>query len=609
MNQHGRCLLILLLCFFSIAGLYAGPKTEWHLVGTINTPAAILKEIAAIEDVKPIYEACRQNVDKLFHSEALKKIEKYNLDETVFFAYGSVGEKSRSRFYVWTGDAKQPKFLRVCDSPFEILPFTDMPADYGRESGTKESVAFPQELSSFPADALFGLKFLQQASLEELKNDLEAELKLDKKIDERKCKENMRKLSRMMRKGQIKSIAEAEEIKCPLDGKYSLNDADKSVSCSHVVKIPDYRSIKLEGAAKRALEIINILENIDEISAHAIKDSGKFELLLKHRQQKPISVQISSDIFPAFAWVENLAEFDRLSPDASFHMVVNPDIVDYYQKVSAARAKYSNHRPAALSQFEELLPRGPMLLSMVKNFNLMSAQMPDGMLSLGISPEKHDMVKKAMQEQGVPLAFSRHEIYGRDVEMVEMPDMGRGFNTIGETDNRIFVVPDGEKRTMLCFGEHSAKRQLAMENGEKRALSLWSDVKRPVKFAMAHRFETLLHSVLKLANQTMFMNELRLCEHNLMEWRQKNREAATALKMGDAMPAGLRACCPRNAILLGEKPGQVMCAVHSYQTMGKIEAQFLSASVSSDRWIRFYVLKEDGQSRFVIDFTSGREVK
>lgn len=605
---HRICLV---LCFSFLFGhatcASETADTQWHLTGKLNTPKILWQRLTQIAEIKPVYDACQADVQKLLLSGEFASASWEIADTTIFFAVSSKKNDAGSETSFWSqGPDKSTRFLGSFPS-FDYF-VSSIILNHRNESGdSSKELELPKQCLELDENSLLHVKIVSATMLNQLEKDLVNELTLDNKKLESSCRQNIRTLNRRLKKGEIKGDAAAADTRCPLNGQYRLNASDGRFACNHVVTVPDYRKMSLEGAARQALIIIEILENISDIDIKISEPSENLVVELGYNQKAQVERLRASSNFPELSWFEDLKNFDRFSPGVSMHLALTPDLIGFFTKVSTMDPDIS--QLLAGKSPAEILPEKMVVLSMTGGFDPFSMRLPDSSISLGLSAAKVATIKALLQDSGAPVKFDTCELNGRDIEVLEIPELGHQFNSAEVTDNRIFILPDTDARVKICLGREACLRQLALDSGESPAVSLWHDIKAPLKLAMAYRLETIAAELLKLANQAHFEVERGVCQKNVNNWRQANREIANSLKEGMEIPQDLKKCCGREAIMLSEQPGQIECAVHSHGNTRRINNQFYKVDIASDRWLRLYSQRGEGKSKLVFDVIKAREVE
>ena len=147
--------------------------------------------------------------------------------------------------------------------------------------------------------------------------------------------------------------------------------------------------------------------------------------------------------------------------------------------------------------------------------------------------------------------------------------------------------------------------------GERRPVSLFADIKLPVKLAFACRADGIGQGVLQYANFNALRMEARECEQHLDEWKEVNQKVYEQLSPGGRIPEDLARLCPRNGYFLVEENDyeKVRCAVHNYRAVGEAQTLFVKADIPAGRWLRAYVVKDGAKRRLIVDFYRPAEVK
>ena len=582
---------------------------QWSAFGRISTPLTIWQHLIEIEEIKPVYEACRNDFANLLPTATYAIPGDARIDETFYFAIGQKKKQEESQYFVWVNGAdNKTRFIGTYPSIFVFInpaykPYRASTYEDSDSARRTENMEMPQALLALDDKSMLHIKILRDSLLDEIKSDLENELNKEDKLFALKCHTQARKLTRLKNAGSKQPEA-IENLQCPLGGSYSIDDSGKKYVCNHIVKAIDYRNTPLKGAARQALALVECLENLSDIELKVTTDSTAARVEFSWNAKAVSSSKGLFESFPEAGWIDDIRKYDRLSPVDSMHFALDIDWIGFFDQL---REKDPAYDPLCGKKPAELLPEGLIMLSTSGAFNPFMRKLPQASLSLGMTAEKIANIKSLLS--GTPVRSSEYEVHGRDLEAFEIPDLGHAFNSDADTDHRIFVLPGVDGRSRICFGEESARRQLELDCGETKAVSLWHDIDVPVKFAMAFRADACAMALLKTANETRFSNEIRNCLDNISTWRMNNREVAEKIKETRVIPDDLKKCCNRDGIVLDGRYGFAECAVHQFRNISCVEDQFYQANIASDRWLRIYVRRGEGKSSLVVDLIRAVEVK
>lgn len=598
-----------MLMFLPCSYAAEADEPQWNAFGRISTPLAIWQHLVEIEEIKPVYEACRNDFANLLPTATYAIPGNARIEDTFYFAIGKKKKQEESEYFVWVyGADNKTRFIGTFPSIFSFAnpayrPYRSAYHEDNDSAGAPESMEMPRALLALDDKSMLHIKILSDSLLAEIKSDLENELTKEDMLLALKCRSQARKLTRLKNAGSRQPEA-IENMECPLGGRYSVDGSGKKYLCNHVVKTMDYRKTPLAGAARQALALVECLENLSDIELKVTSDSTAASVEVSWNAKAVSSSKGLFEAFPEVRWIEDIRKYDRLSPRDSMHLALNIDWIGFFDKLRETDPAYDSlagKKPA------ELLPEGLIMLSSSGAFNPFLPRLPQACLSLGMTAEKILNVKSLLQ--GAPVRSSEYELHGRDLEVFEIPDLGHAFNADADTDHRIFVLPDEDGRSRICCGEESARRQLELDCGETKAVSLWHDIDVPVKFAMAFRADACARALLKTANEMRFGNETRVCLDNTSTWRTNNRELAEKIKEDRVIPDDLKKCCNRDGIMLDSRYGYIECAVHQFRNVSSVEDQFYQANIASDRWLRIYVRRGESKSSLIVDLAKAVGVK
>ena len=597
-------MVLLLLAFCATAGI-AAEEYQWETIVRIKSPTDLWKSIASIEELQPVITACADRAWELLLGDHFVLPENFSVNEIMHIAIGRNKKRHNSISAVWS---EKPDGTRVFLGAYS--GFLSIFDKYQYEHPVaSEGVVFPDVLAELDQSAIFHLRFLSENAVSDLTYALSAELMSeDKKLDYR-CQENVRKLQRRLRKGEIAGLPAQGLPDCPLQGKYLFAAATKKFACSHQLKKPDLAAAKFEGYQQTAYDFLNMIQRLKSFS---IKLGGAAEKLTVEIDVTGEAKTVSGNEFAIYAipgWFEGVADLHDFSQSASMHLVLAPDFSRFINDFRRGDPQFFE-RVFADRKPEEFLPQGPIQLSLFGNLNLRGYSLPTVVISAGISPEKYAGLKDFAVSQGMPVQPQKVEIYGREVDLIEMPVERHAFNR-QESDQRIFILSENAQRMAVCVGETAAREKLALLCGERLPVSLFPDIKLPVKLAFAYRADGLGQGLLEYVNSSAMQVEARECSKRLSEWRDANKEAFTRLSHGDKIPDDLARLCPRNGYFTADKNeyDKVGCAVHNYQALGEAQTRFIKAEVPAGRWLRGYIVKDGTKRRLTLDFYRPAEVK
>jgi len=595
--------MILLLVFCATSGI-ADEDYQWETLIRVNTPASLCKAVAGIEELKPVIDACGDKAWKLLLGDFVFLPENFTADAILCIAIGRKRDRSNFLHAIWSENPDGTKIYLGAFRNFMYL------FDRQNSSGqiNADEMTFPEAFSQFDQSAILQLRFYSDSAVSDLTNALIAELTRDEQSLAFSCRENLRKMRRLLRKGEIDGLPK-DLPKCPLKGKYSFDAATRKFVCSHQQKQPDLATADFDHYQAGAYDLLKMLQNLRSFVIKLGSDTDNLTVEIDVAVDTP---ELSSDAFMAYSipgWFTGLADMQGFSPSASSHLVLAPDFSSFLAKVRAGdpmffESLFGENNP------EDFLPRGPVQISLFGDISLRGRSFPPVAFSANISAEKYAALKDFAISRGMPAQPQTIEIYGREVDLIEMPVEGHSFNR-QETDQRLFIVPESEQQMSVCVGEASAREKLGLLCGERLSMSLFADIKLPVKLAFACRADGLGQGLLQYVNFKALRLEAIECEQRLSEWKKANQKVYDQLSPGGKIPDDLARLCPRNGYFLVEKNDytKIRCAVHSYHAADDIQTLFVKADIPKGRWLRAYVLKDGSKRRLTLDFYRPAEVK
>lgn len=597
--------MILLLIAFCAASGIAADEYQWETVIRIKTPAEVWKAIASIEELQPVISACADQTWNLLSGEHFMLPENFSTDDILYIAIGRKKDRQNSVHALWSEKSDGTKVFLGAYSAF--LSYFER---YHHEHPlVSEGVPFPEVFATFDQNAVFLLRFLSEYAVADITEALSAELAGESKKLDSRCRENLRKLQRRLRKGEITGLPKNGLVECPLHGKYSFNEATGKFTCSHQLKMPDLTSARFESYQQTAYDF---LKNLQGLKSLEVKVDAAAEKLVVEVDMTGEPTPISGYEFAAYSipgWFNGVADLQDFAQSASMHLVIAPDFARFVNSFRRDDPQLFE-RVFAGKNPEEFLPQGPMMISLFGDMSLREYSLPSVVISAGITPEKFAVLKDFAVSQGMPVQPQKTEIYGREVDLIEMPVERHAFNR-QQSDQRLFIMEEKAHRMAVCVGEPAAREKLALNCGERASVALFSDIRLPVKLALAYRADGLGQALLQHVNSVALQYEAKECANHLTEWKKANDATFAKLRPGDSIPEDLARLCPRNGYFVaGESEyDRVRCAVHNYRGFREVQMQFVKAEIPTGRWLRACITKDGSKRRLTLDFFRPAEVK
>jgi len=597
-------LILLLMAFVATSGI-AADEYQWETVIRIKTPAEAWKKIASIEELQPVINACADQSWNLLAGEQLMLPEKFSPDDILYVAIGRNKDRRNSIHALWSEKNDGTKVFLGAYSFF--LSYFER---YHNEHPlVSEEVPLPEIFATLDQNALFHLRFLSEHAVADLTGALSAELTGESKKLDYRCRENLRKLQRQLRKKEITGLPAQGLAECPLQGKYSFDAATGKFACSHQLKMPDLATARFEGYQQTAYDFLKKLQGLKSLEIKVDIDAEKLvvEVDIAGEPTPDSGYEFAAYSIPG--WFDGVADLQGFAQSASMHLVIAPDFVRFVNNIRRDDPQFFE-RMFAGKKPEEFLPQGPMLISLFGDMNLREYSLPSVVISAGITPEKFADLKNFAISQGMPVQPQKTEIYGREVDLIEMPVERHAFNR-QQSDQRLFIMSENAQRMAVCVGESAARENLALNCGERASAALFSDIRLPVKLAFAYRADGLGQALLEYANSIALQFEAKECARHLSEWKDANSAAFARLNRGDSIPEDLARLCPRSGYFVaGESEyDRVRCAVHNYRGFREVQMQFVKAEIPAGRWLRACITKDGSKRRLTLDFFRPAEVK
>ncbi|NLF96616.1 MAG: hypothetical protein GX569_07750 [Candidatus Riflebacteria bacterium] len=597
--------MILFLLAFCAASAIAADEYQWETVIRIKTPAEVWKAIAGIEELQPVISACADKTWNLLSGELFMLPENFSPDDILYVAIGRNKDRRSSVHALWSEKSDGTRLFLGAYGVF--LSYFER---YQHEHPlTSEGVPFPEVFATLDQNAIIHLRFFPEHAVADLSGALSAELTGESKKLDYRCKENLRKLQRQLRKGEITGLPATGIAECPLQGKYSFDEANKKFACSHQLQKPDLAAAKFEGYEQAAYDFLKKLQGLKsfEIKVDSAAEKLVFEVDITGEPTPTSGYEFALYSIPG--WYDGVADLQGFAQSASMHLVIAPDFVRFVDNFRRDDPEFFE-RMFAGRKPEEFLPQGPMLISLFGDMNLRGYSLPSAVVSAGITSEKLAALKDFAISQGMPAQSQKTEIYGREVDLIELPVERHAFNR-QQSDQRLFIMAENAHRMAVCVGEPAAREKLAMNCGERDSAALFTDIRLPVKLALAYRADGLGQALLQHVNSVALQYEAKECASRLTEWKKANDAAFAKLRPGDSIPEDLARLCPRNGYFVaGESEyDRVRCAVHSYRGFREVQMQFVKAEIPVGRWLRACITKDGSKRRLTLDFFRPAEVK
>ncbi len=585
--------VLVLLLIVSASFSQESSDFDWVFVGKIHTPDAIWQQFVTMNEIQPIYEVGIEHVEKFLTWNQFKLPTRASMEETIYFGVGTRSGRKTPELYVWGEDqAGKVRYYQSYVTSKELLELGQ--SYYSGDRDEAKKLPFPAIFKDMGNENLFQMSLLQTSVLQNLRKELEKEVSASDRRLLKDCQRQVKKIEKQMRNGKITATNVPTLPACPLKGKYSLDFAKKSVTCDHHFETPKLENMSLEGTQRVAFYLLKTLENCSEFTIKLTREKPRLVLQIKYDEKAAQTKKQFPEILNSLEWFDDLNSFNRLSQQAQMHFAFCPNLRDIFR----------DYTPEELQKnFPKILfPEGTILVSGFGSFNPYSWQMPPLAISLNLNSEKFSQLKQWLVSMELPAQFARDELYGTELEILPSEAFFPAFNRNEQSGTSIYVYVNAQKKMEICMGKEVAIQKLAVECGEAKSVQIWEDVSAPVKLAFSVRLNSVAGGLLQLVNQAAFDNELHDCKEALSEWLSKNRELAGKLSVGSELPEGLLKCCPRNGIVIREsKFDKIMCAVHNYRSGWEIETQLFNPAIPGGRWLRAYIVKEQGQSSLIVD--------
>lgn len=600
--------LLLLLVNLAFAGFAAEaePSADWLMVMRIDTPASIWQKLSQVQELKPVVEACGEELEKLLLPEGAILAQDSNLQSVLYCALGKKAGSWGFKFYFWRDNAgKEAEFIGDYPDLFGFFVRRSHENQYPKKE--TQPLSLPKEAMTLDADCHIHLKFLNKSAAGELRTALENEVLYEEKLLERRCRENLRRLQRLLKKGKIRDLP-GDYSPCPLKGTYSLDRSNNRFICSHQLSKPDLASLGESEIYRSALNLMQGFEMMQHFELKLAKNSHRLIIEVEAPGDLGGKFAAGTPDFPLPQWFSGIDKFGQLSSGAAMHLLISPD----FKAFLAGLKQRMMPQPAQnLPELEilRMLPEGMFSLSLFGTINPRTGRLPGLILSTPLSQKEVDKLKEMAQQMGLPAKFATREMFGLDLVMAEMPTQRHRFNEDNSTDNRLFFFPEGNDRFAFCLSEAAAREKLALLTHEKRAVSIWSDIAEEVKLAFAYRADGIGTAFLQMVNQSALQLEGRQCLENRRKWLQKHPDQAEKLTPDHELAEEVVSLCPRRGVYVASKYEKLNCAVHNYRHREEMQTTFYKARIPVGRWLRAYVTRSGNRRRLIFDFTNAGEVK
>lgn len=605
MKLKQMILLILLILSSSVTFAESTEDIQWLAVMRLDTPRSIWQKIVATEELKPVFNTCKDKWAQLILPGNFELPAEELFDQIFYLALGRDTRTERIYHYIWTRDnSGKDVFMGRFNNFFE--PFNKYYRQNNPQSKNIENMPMPEQIASLNAENHFHLKFFGQVAAGQIFSALEEEVLFDEKKNARICAENLRKMTRRLKKDEITGLPENALPTCPLQGKYSFDASAKRFFCSHRITKPDFSKLDLDSFKKSALGLYRCFDNLRSFEVKLPKTSNKMFIEVDGPENLDEQLALGDPFVSIPKWFNNLHEFDRFSSEAGMHLVFSPDFVTWLENMKKMHPDGTAMILPGLS-VDKIMPAGPVLLTVFGDLDLRSGSFPSLILSAVFPDEALIKVKEIAESGQLPFKLSSCEIYGRILDVFEMPEQEHRFNSVNASDNRIYLFPESAKRISVCVSELAVRQKIAGECGEKKLVSIWSDIEEPVKFAFAYRADGIAGGLLNFLNGSAFQLECNDCGEKRYKWLNQNRALAEKLGPGDEVPPEAAKICPRGGIYIGNKHEKLSCAVHNFRR--EIQLKLYQAEIPVGRWLRVYVTKNGETRRLTIDFMPSQEVK
>ncbi len=350
-------MIILFLAFFATS-ISAAEEYQWEAVIRINTPDRLWKVIESIEELQPVIRSCSGKTTELLMGQYFRLPKNFMADEAMCVGIGRSKNRNDSIHAVWSEKSDGTRtFVGVFE--FFLVPFM---SSENHIPDAVDEMDFPAAFAGLDQSAILHLRFISERAVSDLTDALAAELTREDQKHDYRCRENLRKLQRRLRKGEISGLPTSSLPECPLHGRYSFDADSIKFVCSHRLAIPDIDKASFDGFQKAAYDFLKMLQGLKSFDVKLGNAAEKLVLEVDTASNMP---GISEGMLAAYsipAWFEGAADLKNFSHSASLHLLFAPDYAKLLDNMRVggpgfAEADFGGRK------LEEFFPKGPLQIS------------------------------------------------------------------------------------------------------------------------------------------------------------------------------------------------------------------------------------------------------
>lgn len=596
-------LLLVLVCSTS----YAKNNFQWWYAVRVSSLDSLLKQAMQVEEVKQIYNACKQDLE-LFLPYELSQLnwEKFSNND-IFWAVGKSNNRVRQK--VWILDKNDNVIAYYNDS--NIFMILAQNQGFLTNEGQKPK-DLPDIFYDFNSDNILHFRIFQNSFINQLEEALKNDLQRSILPAKSNCRLNIRKLEREVNINNGLDLRVINKrMPCPLDGSYSYNYELERFVCDHEIKEPDYASKNLNDVQNQLFSIIKLLKNISDIEYIVENTLEKHQLMISFNKAPDKGLYLPTSVNQYITWFNNTHELDRFSPRSTVNILAYPRIQSIIEGI-LQDFFYTQKFPDYYNQIlNDLKTSESMLsLSIIGNFDLYDGhELPSVNVNTEFDNNHLNKFLRILKTLNPDVSFASTELFGREISVLKLFDHSMSFNRHGEVDNNIYIALSDEGYVFGSLGAKAITKQLKLNCGEETPVALWYDIDTPLKIAVASRMDLVAGFFLNLINQKRFRIEMQECRTNLSRWQQHNRRQSNSLCPDEPLDDEIQKLCNRDGIIVDARHRRLSCAVHNHHAAMQARNIYYNADFDTNRWLRVYVTKDNNMSRLVIDVKKGKKVK